>query len=109
MDQGRTIPRWVKDGTFEDPDDWGEAPDRGDTIHLKVEFSETLETGDGEEWSSALLKGRCAATDELTVNALVAPTSKLAPKKLLGWWDVTLSREQEDQPWKLVKMTRRHG
>jgi hypothetical protein len=49
MSLGRTIPRWVKDGAFEDADDWGEAPDRGETLVVKVEFTEVLETGDGEE------------------------------------------------------------
>src|SRR5213596_2083258 len=107
MSLGRTVPRWVKEGTFDE--DWKDAPQRGDAVQIRLEFSEDLETGDGEEWSGALLKGRASQTDELTVTALVSPTSKVPPQKLAGMWDVTLTRDADDQPWKLVKMTRRHG
>ena len=104
---GRQLPRWVKDGSFDE--EWPDAPERGETVQVKVDFTEDLETGDGEEWSSALLKGRASQTDERTVSALVSPASKLPPKRLEGMWDVTLARESEDAPWKLIKMTRRHG
>lgn len=107
MSLARTVPRWVKEGTFDE--DWHDAPQRGDAVQIRVAFSEDLETGDGEEWSGALLKGRASQTDETQVTALVSPTSKAPPKKLEGMWDVTLVREAEDQPWKLVVMTRRRG
>lgn len=107
MSLGRTVPRWVKDGTFDE--DWSDAPQRGDTVQVRLTFTEDLETGDGEEWSGALLKGRASQTDERSVTALVSPTSKVPPQKLAGMWDVTLERAADDQPWKLVKMTRRHS
>jgi hypothetical protein len=45
----------------------------------------------------------------MRVAAMVSPTSKVPPKKLQGYWDVTLTREAEGQPWRLVQMTRRRG
>jgi hypothetical protein len=107
MSMGRQLPIWVADGTFDE--EWSEAPERGETVQVRIEFKSVLETGDGEEWSSALMRGRASQTDERKVTALVTPTSKLPPKKLLGFWDVTLERSADDQPWKLTKMTRRHG
>ncbi|MBK7857448.1 MAG: hypothetical protein IPJ65_02260 [Archangiaceae bacterium] len=101
------VPIWVAEGTFDE--DWPDAPQRGDMVQLVVKFTEDLETGDGEEWSSALMRGRASVTDERSVSALVTATSKLPPKRLAGMWDVTLEREADEQPWKLVKMTRRHG
>src|SRR5882724_5264295 len=97
---GRTIPRWVKDGTFTEA--WDDAPQRGDTVEVRVEFADALETGDGEEWSQALLRGRASQADEHEVTALMAAISKLCPKELEGHWDVRLVRDAEDQPWKLV-------
>lgn len=104
---GRTLPRWVKDGTFDE--EWPDAPQRGETVQVRVEFTEDLETGDGEEWSGALLKGRAHQTDEMRVDARVAPASKAPPRRLEGLWDVTLVRDGEDRPWKLITMTRRRG
>jgi len=107
MSLGRLVPRWVKEATFDE--EWEEAPERGDTVQIRVEFTEDLESGDGEEWSHALLKGRASQTDEMTVSAMVAPTSKAPPKKLAGFWDVKLVRDGEDKPWRLEVMTRRKG
>src|SRR5262245_60968855 len=107
MSLGRQLPRWVKDGTFDG--EWEDAPQRGDTVQIRVEFTEDLDAGDGEEWSHALLKGRASQTDEMNVTAMVSPTSKQPPKKLEGYWDVTLVRDAEDQPWRLMVMTRRRG
>ena len=107
MSLGRQLPRWVKDGTFDQ--DWEDAPQRGDTVQVRVEFTEDLDAGDGEVWSGALLKGRASQTDETHVSAMVTPTSKVPPKKLTGYWDVVLVRDAEDQPWRLQQMTRRRG
>ncbi len=107
MSLGRQVPRWVKEGTFDE--EWEDAPQRGDTVQVRVEFTEDLESGDGEEWSHALLKGRASQTDESTVTAMVSPTSKTPPKKLEGFWDVKLVRDGEGQPWRLEVMTRRKG
>lgn len=99
------MPRWVSEGTL-DPH-WTEAPERGATVLVRVQFSEELETGRGEAWASALLKGRAKSTDEMRVTAMVTPTSKAPPKKLEGFWDVVLVRESERKRWKLESMTRR--
>ncbi|MBL8954628.1 MAG: hypothetical protein JNK82_27875 [Myxococcaceae bacterium] len=107
MSLGRLLPRWVKDGSFDE--EWEDAPQRGDTVQVRVEFTEDLETADGEEWSHALLRGRARQTDEMAVTAMVAPTSKQPPKKLEGFWDVKLVRDGEGKPWRLEQMTRRRG
>jgi hypothetical protein len=99
------LPPFVREGTFTQA--WADAPQRGDRVVVRVDFTEELATGDGEEWSHALLGGRANQTDEQSVAAMVSALSKHCPPELAGYWDVVLTRDDEGQPWALVKMAKR--
>ena len=51
----RQVPRWVKEGTFDE--EWEDAPERGETVQIRVEFTEDLDAG--AEVGETLGPGSC--------------------------------------------------